>query len=86
MAALDAGRARTTMLHWYAQALVNDAQAMNIVFTPLSVSLCFLSVFMVGWNNPMPIGKAHRIALGARVRLQGMAEKGISGFGDSAGS
>jgi len=41
---------------------------------------------MVGWNNPMPIGKAHWTALGARVRLQGMAEKSISGCWDSAGS
>jgi len=30
---------------------------------------------MVGWNNPMPIGKAHWTGLGARVRLQGMAKK-----------
>ena len=44
MAALDAGCARTTMPHWYAYALVNNAQAMNIAFTPLSVSICFLSV------------------------------------------
>ena len=34
----------------------------------------------------MPIGKAHWTALGARVRLQGMAEKSISGCWDSTGS
>ena len=40
----DAGCANTTRPHWYADALVNDPQAMKIAFTPLSVSLCFLSV------------------------------------------
>ena len=44
MAALDAGCARPRRPHWYAYALVNDAQAMKIVFTLLSVSLCFLPV------------------------------------------
>jgi len=45
MAALDAGCARTTRPHCYAYALVNDAQAMKIVFTPLlAVSLCLLPV------------------------------------------
>ena len=45
MAALDAGCVRTTRPHWYAYALVNDAQAMKIVFTPpLAVSLCLLPV------------------------------------------
>ena len=44
MAPLDAGCARITRPHWYAHALVNDAQAMKIVFTPLSVSFCFLPV------------------------------------------
>lgn len=43
MAALDAGCARTTRTHWYAYALVNDLQAMKIVFTTLFVSLYFLS-------------------------------------------
>ena len=49
MAALDAGCvgcARTKKPHWYAYALVNYAQAMQIVFTPLSVSLRSLSVFL----------------------------------------
>jgi len=44
MAALDAGCARTTRPHWYAYPLVNDAQAMKIVFTPclfLFVSFLF---------------------------------------------
>ena len=27
--------------HWYACALINDTQAINIVFTPLSISLLF---------------------------------------------
>ena len=50
MAALDAvyarcvGCARTTRPHWYAYALVNETQAMKIIFTSMSVSFHFLSV------------------------------------------
>ena len=46
MAVLDAGCAgcaRTTRPQWYAYALVNDAQATQVVCTLLSVSLCFPS-------------------------------------------
>ena len=54
-AALDAGCARTTRPHWYAYALVNDAQAMKLVFTPLSVSLCFLSVLSLSSSFLCPL-------------------------------
>ena len=39
----------------YAYALVNDAQAMKIVFTPLSVSLCFLSVLSLSSSFLLPL-------------------------------
>ena len=39
-----AGCALTTRPHWYAYALVNDTQAMKIVFTPLFVSRVSSSV------------------------------------------
>ena len=50
MAALDEGSvgcARTTRPHWYAYALVNDAQTMQVVFThPCLLLFVFLSVFL----------------------------------------
>jgi len=58
MAALDAGCAgcaRTTRPHWYAYALVNDVQAMQIFFTPLSVSLCFLFVLSLSSSFLFPL-------------------------------
>ena len=55
MATLDAGCARTTRPHWHAYALANDAQAMKIVFTPLSVSLCFLSVLSLSSSFLFPL-------------------------------
>ena len=54
MDVLDAGCARTARPHWYAYALANDAQAMKIVFTPLSVSLCFLSVLSLSSSFLFP--------------------------------
>ena len=59
MAALDAGCTRTARPHWYAYALVNDAQAMKTFFTPLSVSLRFLSVLSLSSSfslstSPLP--------------------------------
>ena len=49
MAALDAGCAtagcaRTRRPHWYTYALVKGRASQENAFTPLSVSLCFLSV------------------------------------------
>ena len=57
MAALDAecaGCARTTRPHWYAYALVNDTQAMQIVSTSSLVSLCFLSVLSLSCSFLFP--------------------------------
>ena len=54
-AALDVGCARTTWPHWYAYALVNDRQVMKIVFTPLSVSLCFLCVLSLSSSFLFPL-------------------------------
>jgi len=39
----------------YAYALVNDAQAIQIVFTPLSVALCFLSVLSLSSSFLLPL-------------------------------
>ena len=50
-----AGCARTTRLHWYAYALVHDAQAMQIVSTPRSVPLCFLSILSLSYSFLFPL-------------------------------